>query len=62
MRFLEADLGTSLGSDPGSKIQVQSPDPGPDPGPEPGPHDPSISDLNNILIFLVKRPYEPLYL
>ena len=46
MRFLEVDLGASLGPDPGSKIQVQDPGPGPDPGSDPSPSDPSISDLS----------------
>ena len=60
MRFLEAGLRTSLGPVRGRPVSGPDPDPGPDPGPDHGPMDPSISDLRNIHLFTVKRPYEPI--
>ena len=50
-------------ADPGSGLESGS-DPGSDPGSDLGasPSDPSISDLNNILLYTVKRPYEPINL
>ena len=62
MRFLEVDLGTSLGL-------VRDLDLGPGSGPGSGPGasirgqlDPSISDLSIIIEKPVKRPYEPINL